>query len=189
MGDEANYRVSRADESSWDDVRRLFGPAGADNGCWCQYWLLGSEYRKRDRSLNRDDLAEQVRAERAGLLAREGDEPVGWARFTNRSELAWLTSRFSAYGFADEDPLTLSCFFVSRRARGTGVMKALIEFAVASARESGASIEAYPIDVSIPGATQNRFPGVLAPFLDAGFVETGRLSDDRVVVRSEYSRN
>ncbi len=176
--------IVRASESRWEDVRGLFGRAGAENGCWCQYWLLGPDYHRRDRTSNAADLRSQVSAGQGGMLALRGDAPVGWARLTNRSALTYLTGRFRSYDFTDDDPLSLACFFVRRSARGEGVMTALIEGAKREGVRRGQPIEAYPIDTAMPSATKNRFPGVLSAFLASGFSEVGRLSDDRAVVRS-----
>lgn len=175
--------VRLATSESWGDVERLFGPAGASNGCWCQYWLVGPAYHRRDRADNRRDLDAQVHHGRAGLLAYRQGEPVGWARLTARSELTWLTERFPRYDFGEEDPWVLSCFFIARSARGTGVMSALVEFAARWAGDRDATVEAYPIDPGAEGATRNRFPGVLSTFLRSGFTEVGRLANDRAVVQ------
>lgn len=182
MADRTRTEVRTA---LWSDVDELFGPAGASNGCWCQYWLLGAEYHRRDRAENRRDLAEQVQAGNAGLLAYRDGVAVGWARFTRRSELAWLTDRFGKYDFGGGDPWSLSCFFVARNSRGAGVMRALIEFAVRWSRDHHVAIEGYPVDPTVERSTRNRFTGVLPTFLRAGFVECGRLTADRVVVRRD----
>jgi GNAT superfamily N-acetyltransferase len=185
MAEPAELSIVRASESRWDELRSLFGRAGADNGCWCQYWLLGSEYHRRDRNRNAKDLEAQVRTGHAGLLALRGGEPVGWARLSPRSELAYLTDRFASYDFPHDDPLSLACFFIHRNARGEGVTAALIEGAKEEGQKRKKPIEAYPIDPTAPGATKNRFPGVLPTFLEAGFSEVGRLAKDRVLVRSD----
>jgi GNAT superfamily N-acetyltransferase len=185
MADRTRIEVCTA---VWNDVEALFGPAGASNGCWCQYWLLGAEYHRRDRAENRRDLARQVQAGNAGLLAYRDGAAVGWARFTPRSELAWLTGRFGKYDFGEGDPWSLSCFFVRRNARGAGVMSALIEFAVRFGRDNDVAVEGYPIDPAVERSSRNRFTGVLPVFLRAGFVEHGRLAPDRVVVRREATQ-
>jgi GNAT superfamily N-acetyltransferase len=177
--------VREATDEAWGDIERLFGRAGASNGCWCQYWIIGTDYKRRDRSENRRDLSEQVRAGRAGLLAYRGDAALGWARFTPRSELVWLTTRYAKYDFGSGDPWSLSCFFVARQARGESVMRTLIDYAAQWGRDHKTPIEGYPIDPSVNNATRNRFPGVLPVFVRAGFVERGRLAKDRVVVRSD----
>lgn len=179
----AQPAVVPATAERWEDLARLFGRAGASNGCWCQYWLLGAEHHRRDRAENRRDLEEQARAGRAGLLAYREGEPVGWARLGPRGEQAWLTTRFAA-ALPDGEPLALSCFYVARGARGEGVMRALIRAAAERGRAEHVVIEAYPIDPEVPGATTNRFSGVLPAFLAEGFAEVGRIGRDRVVVRS-----
>lgn len=180
----SGLEVRRATDGDWSDIEQLFGRGGASNGCWCQYWLLGADYHRRDRAENRRDLAGQLRAGHAGLLAYRDGAAVGWARFTPRSELAYLAARFALYDFGDGDPWSLSCLFVARQARGEGVMRALVEFAAQWGRDHDVPVEGYPIDPAIAGATRNRFPGVLPTFLAAGFVERGRLAKDRVVVKS-----
>lgn len=181
----AELEVVRAGAVPWADILRLFGPAGASNGCWCQYWLLGPDYHRRDREANRDDLHHQVDADRAGIVALRDGEPVGWARLTHRSQLGYLTRRFVRYPFPQDDPLSLACFSVRPQARGEGVMPALIDGALREADRAKSPLEAYPIDPAAPSATKNRFSGILPVFLLLGFTEIGRLSEDRAVVRSD----
>jgi GNAT superfamily N-acetyltransferase len=163
----------------------LFGRGGASNGCWCQYWILGPEYHKRDRVENRRDLQEQVGLGDAGLLAYQGATPIAWARFTPRSDLTWLTTRFAGYDFAENGAWSLSCFFVARHVRGQGATRALMRYAARWGRAEGVPIEGYPIDPGVSGSTGNRFSGVLSAFLDEGFAEIDHLAKDRLVVRSE----
>ncbi|WP_157973983.1 GNAT family N-acetyltransferase [Desertihabitans aurantiacus] len=179
------FEVRPVDADGWPALRELFGRGGASNGCWCQYWLLGPAYTRRDRTANQDDLAAQARAGEAGLIACDGDRVVGWARFTPRAALGHLTDRFSRYRFSDDDVWALSCFFVARDARGRGVTRALVQHAASWADEHGTAVEGYPVDPATSGATGNRFTGVLPVFLDAGFAEQGRLARDRPVVRYE----
>jgi GNAT superfamily N-acetyltransferase len=181
--------VVHADAGVWRDIERLFGSAGASSGCWCQYWILGADYHRRERTLNQHDLERQVRRGDAGLVAYRDGEPVGWARFGPRAELDWLLNRFSGYAFAADDAWSLSCFFVARRARGDGVTTKLIESATQWGRDHDTVIEGYPIDTAIDGATRNVFPGTLRTFLRAGFSEQGRLAKDRAVVVSDPIRS
>jgi GNAT superfamily N-acetyltransferase len=189
MSGPAPIEVVNADADAWHDVERLFGRAGASNGCWCQYWILGAEYARRDRAQNQRDLARQIRGSGAGLVAYRDGEAVGWARFTPRTELDWLLSRFSTYDFGRADAWSLSCFFVARRARGEGVMTHLVEFAARWGRDHDTLIEGYPIDTGVDGATRNTFPGTLQVFVAAGFTERGRLAADRAVVVSGADRD
>src|SRR3954452_23670369 len=94
MSRAAPIEVREATADAWPDVEQLFGRAGASNGCWCQYWLLGADYTRRDRTRNQTDLQTQVHLGGAALVAYRHGEPVGWTRFTPRTELDWLLNRF-----------------------------------------------------------------------------------------------
>ena len=179
----ASVAVRPVARESWGDVETLFGRGGAANGCWCQYWLIGAGYHKHDRDQNKAALRRQIDGGSAGLLAWMDDVPAGWARFTPRSELGWLTARFRDFAFRADAPWALPCFFIPRRHRGQGVMRSLISFAAGWADERSVAVEAYPVDPAHPSATRNRFTGVLPAFLEAGFVEVGRLAPDRAVMR------
>lgn len=179
--------VAAADAAA---LLELFGRAGASNGCWCRYWLLGPAYHRRDRQHNREDMVAELLGAAApapGMIATAPDgTPVGWARLSPRAELGWLRRRFGERLPPGRGGWALPCFFVRPRFRRRGVMTALVEAAVAvCAAHRVPWVEAYPIDPAVAGATRNRFPGVLSTFRDAGFTEVGRLAPDRAVVRIE----
>lgn len=173
---------------SWPALVDLFGPGGASNGCWCMYWVLGAEYHKRPRSQNKDQLHASVRSgPPPGLLAYDdAGAAVGWCRLGPRAGLDWLNRKPELASVDDLEVWSLSCFFIRRRARGTGVMSALIDGAVGHARASGAAVlEAYPIDTGVEGATRNVFPGTAAAFTRAGFAVVARRTLARPVVRRQ----
>ena len=169
----------------WPALESLFGPAGASNGCWCMYWRIGPRYHDRPRTDNKHDLRQLAAAARApGLLAFDGDLAVGWCELAPRADLAWLGhARFLAP--VDDLPVwSLPCFYVRRTHRGQGVMEALIEAAVPVAAAAGApALEAYPVDVAVPGHTGNLFPGVVSAFARHGFGVVARRKPDRPVMR------
>src|SRR3984893_4387974 len=69
----------------WPALDDLFGKSGASNGCWCMYWRLGGAYRETPRGANREALRQIVRrGSPTGLLAFDGDLPVGWCPLTPR---------------------------------------------------------------------------------------------------------
>jgi GNAT superfamily N-acetyltransferase len=187
MADGEPIEVSRVTADAWEALSELFGRSGASNGCGYQYWLLGPEYRRRDRSLNRQALRDETARADApgpGLIARTPDgTAVGWARLTPRSSLAWLHERFRQPLPDGADVWSMPCFYVGAGWRGRGVMSALIGAGVGSARTHGLVMEGYPVDPTVDGATRNRFAGVLQPFLRAGFTEVSRLANDRALVR------
>src|ERR1700730_15106198 len=66
----------------WLALADLFGKWGASNGCWCMYWRLGGAYRGRSEG-NKETLRRFVtRGPPPGLLAFDGDLPVGWGQLT-----------------------------------------------------------------------------------------------------------
>jgi ribosomal protein S18 acetylase RimI-like enzyme len=95
----------------------------------------------------------------------------------------------------DDRPVwSIVCFAVSASARGQGVGRALLDAAVAYARERGAdALEAYPVRVEDGEAIHpdSAFTGTLPMFERAGFeVVADRASDpssktQRVVARLE----
>lgn len=172
----------------WPALVDLFGRGGASNGCWCMYWLLGPDYHRRPRELNRQALERAATdGPPPGLLALdESGTALGWCRLTPRAELAWLDERRTA---VDDLPVwSMPCFYVRRGARGQGVMTALIEGAIEQARASGApALEAYPVDTSVPGSTHNLFTGTVAGFEKAGFTVVARNHAARPIMRFDLS--
>lgn len=183
MGNVAVRPVSR---ELWPALEDLFGRAGASNGCWCMYWILGAEYHKRPREENKAALRrEAIEGAAPGLLALDQTgRAVGWCRLTPRAALAWLNHRRDLAP-VDELPVwSVPCFYVRRGFRGRGLMSSLIDAAVDHAREAGApALEAYPVDTSVPGRTRNVFPGTVPAFTRAGFTVVARRRPDRPIMR------
>ncbi len=169
----------------WPALEHLFGKKGASNGCWCMYWRIGRAYAERPREENRREFQAVVESgPPPGLLAMEGEVAMGWCQVTLRRDIPYVeTKRFFAP--PDEAPVwAISCFYVRAKGRRQGVAKALIEAAVAYARQAGApALEAYPVDVAQPKATSNAFTGVASSFVKAGFREVARRAPSRPLMR------
>jgi GNAT superfamily N-acetyltransferase len=156
--------------------------------------LIGPEYHRRNRALNRRALRASMSDEAApGLLAfAENADPatdaaLGWARLTPRTELDWLNRTSFLAPVDDVAVWSVACLYVRSEHRRTGVADALIKAAVHAARGAGApAVEAYPIDASVPGATRNAFTGYLESFERAGFVEVARRKQSRPIVRVTF---
>ena len=164
----------------WADFEALFGRQGAISGCWCMYFRqLPSEWRTTGNAERKAAILAVVDSGRVpGLLAYRGGQAVGWCSVAPRQEFVRIeVSR--TLGPVDERPAwSIVCFFIARRARGSGVAAALLAAAVAYAAQHGASlVEAYPSDphgrrMSDMGA----FMGVVPMFERAGFAEVARRS-------------
>jgi GNAT superfamily N-acetyltransferase len=169
----------------WPALEDLFGSAGGSNGCWCMYWRIGAAYRKRPREQNKAAFrALTTSGPPPGLLAFDGDLPVGWCQLTPRAALPWLDGA-RLVGRVDDVPVwSLSCFYVRKGYRRRGVTSALIAAALRAAKRAKApALEAYPVDTAAPGSTSNLFTGTASTFRQAGFTTVARRSPARPIMR------
>lgn len=171
----------------WPDLQRLFGPNGADGGCWCMWWrITRSQFQRDHGEANRRAMQRIIASgEVPGLLAYAGPEPVGWVSVGPRERFPVL-GRSRTLQPVDHQPVwSIVCFYVARSWRGRGVCLRLIEAAVDYAGSRGARIvEAYPIDPAHPAAKADEaFTGQIPTFLEAGFREVARRSAWRIVMR------
>lgn len=125
-----------------------------------------------------------------GLIAYEGDVPIGWVATGPRSRYpraigpraTILKDRDPA---EDHDVWLLPCFFVRVGYRRRGVTAALVAAAVEAATARGAkAVEGFPISDSSPKA-QNDYVGKQRRFAECGFVCIAEPSPRRVVMRRE----
>jgi GNAT superfamily N-acetyltransferase len=153
----------------WPAFEEIVGKNGACNGCWCMFWRIGAEYHKRPREKNRRAFRAIVkRGPPPGLLAFDGETPVGWCQVTPRDELDWL-NRSPRLRRVDEMPVwSLSCFYVRSGYRKRGITVALVAAALKMAKRARApALEAYPVDArETPGTS---FTGYIQTFSRAGF--------------------
>ena len=170
----------------WPALEDLFGQSGACNGCWCMYWRIGAAYR-RQQDENKGAFRKIVeRGPPPGLLAFDGDLPVGWCQLTPRDALPWL-DRMWWFQRVDDVPVwSISCFFVRRAYRRQGVMSQLIAAALKTAKRAKApALEAYPVDTTAPKRTSNIFTGTVSAFAHAGFKEVACRAAARPIMRHD----
>ncbi len=171
---------------NWNDLETLFGPRGACAGCWCMWWrLTRSQWQKGQGNGNKRRLKNLARSQSPGILAYSGSEPLGWCAIAPRAEYRTL-ARSRVLSPVDDQPVwSVTCFYVARKFRRTGVTAALLRAAVAFARKRGAKIvEGYPIE---PGkatvAEVFAYTGFSSTFHKAGFGEVARRSPTRPIMR------
>ena len=170
----------------WADLEALLGPNGV-SGCWCMWWRqTAREFSAGSGEPNRRALRALVDDGRpTGLLAYDGDRPVGWCSVAPRADFGRLDRSPKLFPVDDTPVWSIVCFYVARRSRGTGVARALLDAAVGTAAAAGAEVvEAYPVD---PGegraASAGAYTGVLSMFLAAGFEEVARRGGRPIVRR------
>ena len=153
----------------------LRGSWGA--GCWCMFPRLRSaEARGLGSRGRREAMTRIARRRRApGLLAFEGDEPVGWVAIAPRAEFRRIEASRVTPRMDDVDVWVIPCITVRPSARGRGIALALIRAAVAYARKHGApAVEGYPRAGSARTSDDNAFFGTEPMFRRAGFRVLGK---------------
>ncbi len=180
----------------FEDVATLVGPKKpTSNVCFCLSYRIPSKENLALRGLARAERVRELVAEDPppGVIAYDGDEPVGWAAVYPRTGTHFATFRKIPH-VDDLDVWSLWCFRVRPGHRKQGIMHHLIDGAVAYARERGApAIEGYPVDngdarVDLTMA----YVGTRRLFEEAGFTKTADTTSvlsgfPRVLMRMELS--
>ena len=123
-------------------------------------------------------LARRRRA--PGLMAYEGNEPVGWIAIASRTEYRRIENSNATPRVDDVDVWVIPCITVRPTARGRGIAIALIKAAISFARKQGApAVEAYPRAGKARTNDDNAFFGTEPMFRRAGF---------RVIAKSKGRR-
>jgi GNAT superfamily N-acetyltransferase len=171
----------------WTALEDLFDKNWPCKSCWCMYWRIGNQYRKRPRESNKADFRKVVKqGPPPGLLAFDADLAVGWCQLTPRDGLPWL-DRAWRLRRVDEVPVwSISCFYVRKGYRKRGVTSALIAAAVKTAKSAGApALEAYPLDADFSPSASGT--GYASTFARAGFRVVGRRTPPRPIMRHDLN--
>lgn len=181
-------RVEPLTEALWPAFEDLMaGSGGPAARCWCMAWRIGAQYRRRGPAANRAGFHSVVTAgPPPGLLALDEDgRAVGWCQVTPRADVPALQRQWRLRAVDDVAVWAITCFFIRKGHRRQGVTSALVEAAVAGARDAGApAVEAYPLDGAVsPSSTST---GYASTFARAGFREVARRSPERPIMRLEF---
>ena len=183
MADAIAIDVQPLTEATWPALAGLFAEGGDPRWCWCQYFRVrGLDWSNSSADDNRDRLhALAAAGPPPGLVAFRDGRAVGWVSLGPRTGFDRLNHAKLLAPVDDRPTWSIVCFVVSRRARGSGVATALLDAAIAFARQAGAErLEAYPVDTGggkVPAAYA--YLGTLSMFEAAGF---------EVVERRQWNR-
>ncbi len=164
-------------------VEDLFSDSAVCSRCWCMYWRVGADYRKRASTTNKAAFRQVVKhGPPPGLLAFDGDVAVGWCQLTPREQVPQLDRAWRLKRVDDVPVWSLSCFYVRKGYRRRGITSALIAGAVKAAKRAGApALEAYPLDRNLtPSSTST---GITSTFERAGFKTVLRRASSRPIMR------
>jgi GNAT superfamily N-acetyltransferase len=171
----------------WSDFETLFGERGACGGCWCMLWrLTRKEFELRKGAGNRQAMHAIIQSgEIPGILGIVKGEPVAWCSVAPREHFPALRRSRILKPLDDLPVWSITCLFVERSYRRTGISTRMIGAAVAHVKKQGGTIvEAYPVE-----PRKDRMPDVFAwtglasAFVKAGFVECARRSETRPIMR------
>ena len=182
------------------DLAALFGQGGDPKWCWCSFFRLRNpDYKGATAESNRRVLERAVGTAAAdgrapGLVAYRDGEAIGWVSLGPRDDYVRLQSS-RVLAPIDEQPVwSIVCFVVARGARKQGVANALLEAAVAYAREHGATLlEGYPVETDGRRVlSANAYKGTMTMFERAGFEvaarrRANRASPERPIVRRDLN--
>ncbi|MDV3244867.1 MAG: GNAT family N-acetyltransferase [Nitrososphaerales archaeon] len=133
---------------TWPDFEKLFARhGGVWGGCWCMFFhspvgFDASAYEKNRRAKKR--LVREGKAH--GSLVYCAGEPVGWCQFGPKEELPHI-DRKRGYVQTDDGAWRITCLFIARDHRRSGVARAAVRDSVEAMRKMGiASVEAYPVE-------------------------------------------
>ena len=174
------------------DFLTLFGPSGACYGCWCQHFRI----RPKDRQALSGDAKRDLMIARInegpppGLIAFQGDDPVGWMQIGPRADVPeWNNPGRSSSPLPDapaDDPSVwaVSCFFFRSRVRGRGLSHQMLAAGIDHARTSGARLlEASPMDQAKQSKSIGLFVGSTSTFAKAGFQTVVQAKPNRPLMR------
>lgn len=178
-----NVRVLPLTPDLWPAIEDLFEDGGVCRSCWCMYWRIGSAYQKQPAEVNKGAFREVVQqGPPPGLLAFDGETPVGWCQLSSRDCLPWLDRRPNLKRVDALPVWCISCFQVRKGYRRQGVCTALIREAVNAARQAGVpGLEAYPLDQYVTPSSS--FTGFVTTFRKLGFKRVARRVPDRPILR------
>lgn len=178
----------------WPAFEELFGKQGACFGCWCTYFRLAPAERRSVTQGGKKALI-RTRIEAGpppGLLALRDGAAIGWMQIGPRADVPEWNGARRASAAPDpgdvNDPRAwaVSCFFVRKEARGTGVSHSLVAGGVEYARRNGARIvDACPIRLSQDTSRMGLFVGSARVFERAGFSVVTERRKGRPLMRLE----
>lgn len=192
MSDNASIQFRELTPDRWSDLEALFGARGACGGCWCMLWRLKrSEFEKQKGAQNKASFKAVVDSGKApGILAYANGSPIGWCALAPRETYPALDRSRVLKRIDDKPVWSIVCLFIARPYRRKGVSVRLLKAAADYVRHLGGKIvEGYPVEPrkdEMPDVFA--WTGLASAFLEAGFVECGRRSETRPIMRYEIRK-
>jgi len=119
-----------------------------------------------------------------GLLAYLHGDVVGWVAVEPRSAYSRLEHSRALKPLDDQPVWSVTCFFVSKNFRRSGIAVELLKAAVEHVKHQGGKIvEGYPVDAKKEMPASFIYTGTASAFQQAGFQEVARRTPTRPIFR------
>jgi hypothetical protein len=148
----SEYKIKPLGPDTWDAFADLAERHnGVWGGCWCTWFHTMHAEKGHTAEGNRalkERLVSEGRAHAA--LVFDGDVAVGWCEYGTPAELPNIYHRKEYEAGLDRPPdYRLTCFFVDKRYRRSGVAAVALRGALdLIAQAGGGVVEAYPHDIA-----------------------------------------
>jgi hypothetical protein len=184
----AGLRVRELSKETWKDFEAVLGSNGGASGCWCMHWRLSiGEFMQAKGAGNKKAMRKLTQRERPpGVLVYRDDAPVAWCSLGPRSAFPRLERSPMCASIDDAPVCAITCIFVHRSHRGSGLLSPILEAVCEYAASAGyPAAEGYPVE---PRGDKRAGPdtamtGIASAFQDAGFTEVARPRRDRPTMR------
>jgi ribosomal protein S18 acetylase RimI-like enzyme len=180
----SDYTVKPLNIDTWPAFARLVERHG---GIWGGCWCLEFHPEGGDKGVDRRALKERrVRdGEAHAALVFDGEECVGWCQFGSPEELPRI--KFGkAYRAEESEPpdWRITCFFVDKAYRHTGVAEAALKGALKEiAHLGGGTVESSPEDVTGRKVSNSfLYNATIDMFEREGFTRTRQLGKNNWLV-------
>ena len=170
----------------WPDLEELFGPNGACGGCWCMFWKLRGKAFDEAKGIETRLMHKSVidAGTPTGLLAYLHGEVVGWVAVEPREAYERLAHSRVLQPVDDQPVWSVTCFFVAKKHRRSGITVELLKAAVEHVKKNGGRVvEGYPVDTQKDMPAPFVYTGTASAFEKAGFKEVARNTPTRPIFR------
>ncbi|HPJ02945.1 MAG TPA: GNAT family N-acetyltransferase [Candidatus Limiplasma sp.] len=140
--------------------------------CYCCYYHAESkaEWDITTGAVNQVTARKMILSGRMrGLLAFDGDLPVGWCHYDLLKNLPGARLFYGDLASADDERALIACFTIAQKYRRRGIADQLLRTALSDLKAMGVkTVEAYPAVAT--GSDEHNYHGPLALYEKHGFV-------------------
>ena len=184
MTSELSFRPLK--RNLWPDLEELFGPNGACGGCWCMFWKLRGKAFDEARGIETRQMHKSIidAGTSTGLLAYLHGDVVGLVAVEPRRAYPKLAFSRALKPVDDQPVWSVTCFFVAKKHRRSGITVELLKAAVEHVKKQGGKIvEGYPVETKKDMPAPFVYTGTASAFKRAGFKEAARNTPTRPIFR------